>query len=124
RSVLTGREKPRPIIASIKANSAGRNLQGWTQNLISSIPTEAAVWEQLLGRTHRDGQQADEVQVNTLFGCFEHIDGWRKAVELAEATQDTEGSSQKLLMATCVVPPVDFLPGPRWTKTAEEDEVP
>lgn len=120
--VLTGKRKPFPLIASIKANSTGRNLQGWSENLITSIPTEASVWEQLLGRTHRDGQEADEVHVTTLFGCFEHIDGWLKAVELAEATQDTEGSSQKLCMATCTVPAVAFLPGPRWQRTPPEKE--
>lgn len=122
QKVLDGKEKPRPIICSIKANATGRNLQGWSENLVTSIPTEAAVWEQMLGRTHRDGQQADEVNVTTLFGCFEHIDGWTKAVELAEATQDTEGSSQKLCMATCVVPPVAYLPGPRWQRSSDEED--
>jgi hypothetical protein len=120
-AVLSHKEKPRAIICSIKANATGRNLQGWNDNLITSIPTEAAIWEQLLGRTHRSGQQADEVNVTTLFGCWEHRDGWQKAVELAQALQDTEGTSQKLLMATCVVPPLDFKDGPRWTKTVDEE---
>lgn len=120
RKVLAGDEKPRPIICSIKANSTGRNLQGWNENLITSIPTEAAVWEQLLGRTHRDGQRSDEVNVSTLFGCWEHLDGWQKAIELAEATQDTEGTTQKLCIATRVTPPVAYLPGLRWQKTVDE----
>ena len=119
--VLNGEEKPRAIICSIKANATGRNLQGWNENLISSIPTEAALWEQMLGRTHRDGQRSDEVNVRTLFGCHEHIDGWHKALELAQAVQDTEGSSQKLLMATCTVPPVEYKQGLRWQKTSDED---
>jgi hypothetical protein len=119
-SVLAGTTKPHAIICSIKANATGRNLQGWNDNLITSIPTEASIWEQLLGRTHRSGQQADEVNVTTLFGCFEHIDGWNKAIELAQALQDTEGTSQKVLMATKVVPPVEFKPGPRWQKTIDE----
>lgn len=121
QKVLDGDEKPRPIIASMKANQTGRNLQGWNENLVTSPPEAGAPdWEQLLGRTHRDLQRSDEVNVTNLFGCFESLDSWDKSVELAQATQDTEGSSQKLCIATCTVPPVRFLPGLRWQKTEEE----
>jgi hypothetical protein len=51
-----------PIIASIAANGTGKNLQAWSKNLITCCPTGASVWEQLLGRTHRTGQLADQVE--------------------------------------------------------------
>lgn len=94
----------KPLIASIAANSTGRNLQAWSRNLITACPTGAAQWEQLLGRTHRDGQQADQVEVDLLIGCAEHIDGWTRALSAAAASEDTLGHTQKLLVADKLFP--------------------
>lgn len=108
------------VIASIAANSTGRNLQAWSRNLVTSPPAGADAWEQLLGRTHRDGQTADEVTVDVLFGCYEHADAWTKALAGAEAARDTLGQPQKLLLADKAFPsPEDVARffGERWKKS-------
>lgn len=113
----------RAIIASIQANGTGRNLQhAFSRNLITSLPQGADILEQLIGRTHRDGQKADEVTVEFLVGCAEHLEGFWKARADAEMARDTMGQPQKLLLADIDVPPVDEMrtwPGSRWTRTAQ-----
>jgi hypothetical protein len=114
------------MVASIPANGEGRNLQVWDRNLITMVPPGALIWEQLLGRTHRDGQLAEEVTVDVLLGCKEHLDAWYGALSGAQAALDTTGMSQKLL--TCQV---DGFPDEdevlertdwRWGKQKEENE--
>ena len=88
------------ICASIAANSEGRNLQKWSKNLVLSIPTTGDGWEQLIGRTHRFGQTADEVSVEVYLGCQQGRSGFRQALSDARYAADVLGSSQKLLIAT------------------------
>jgi hypothetical protein len=87
------------IIASIAANGEGRNLQKWSRNLILSCPPGGGTWEQLLGRTHRQGQESDEVTIEVLLSCIEHYEGFEQAKRDALYVQDTTGQTQKLL--TC-----------------------
>lgn len=88
------------IIASIDANREGRNLQErWHRNLITSIPPGASILQQVIGRTHRPGQKADEVIVDVLRGCNEHDEALSKALARARMIQDTTGATQKLLLA-------------------------
>lgn len=86
------------IIASIDANKEGRNLQKWHRNLVVSMQDGADVMQQLIGRTHRTGQEED-VTVDILLGCREHANAMRKALAAAEAVRDTTGEDSKLLMA-------------------------
>lgn len=102
------------IIASIQANGTGRNLQMFSENLITSCPSGPSIMEQLLGRTHRDGQVADEVLVDILVGCREHVEAFQKALDGAKATADTIGASQKLLLADIVMPDISQRRGPLW----------
>lgn len=89
-----------PIIASRSANATGRNLQHkWSENLITSPSGNATILEQLLGRTHRDGQQAYSVTVDVLLGCTEHYRAVPAAVDSAVALKDTLGQAQKILLA-------------------------
>ena len=107
------------IIASIAANATGRNLQHrWRHNLITTNLGAMAA-EQLLGRTHRYGQRADEVTVDVLFACWEHANGWAQAMAGARAAADMTGGSQKLLLADVTIPGPDDLGarrGKRWAK--------
>jgi hypothetical protein len=103
-----------PIIASVQANSTGRNLQMFCHNLITSCPTSAATMEQLIGRTHRDGQEADEVTVDFLLGCREHYDAFHRALDSARAAADTLGHDQKLLLADLCLPNISNRKGPLW----------
>ena len=88
------------IAASIEANKEGRNLQKYNRNLVLSPPTTGQAWEQLLGRTHRDGQKADEVLVEVFFGCTENIKAFFQAMNDARYQRGITGTPQKLLEAT------------------------
>jgi hypothetical protein len=94
----------RSIIASVASNSAGRNLQMFSRNLIVCPPTHELTWEQLMGRSHRDGQEADEVLVDVLLGCKEHHESVWKAVAGAKAAADTLGHDQKLITCDLAFP--------------------
>ena len=50
--------------ASITAHGTGKNLQPWAHNLIMTFPSSGSTAEQLVSRTHRAGQEADEVYVD------------------------------------------------------------
>jgi len=107
-------------IVSCDANREGKNLQKlWHRNLLVCPPASAAHWEQLIARTHRPGQTADEVIVDILLGCRENFDACQKALEGARAIQEVTGKSQKLLLADIVLPSeseVDRIGTPRWRK--------
>lgn len=116
----------RAIIASAKANREGRNLQvKWSRNLIVCPEEGPDWWQQLLGRTHRKGQQADEVTVDVLLGCLEHQRAWLRAVAGAKAVRDTTGADNRLLIADVEWPDsevVESWSGPRW-RTPERDRL-
>lgn len=114
------------VVASVKANREGRNLQGiWSRNLLVSPPDGADALQQLIGRTHRPGQQADEVTFDVLLGCLEHANAWRKAMAGALAIRDTVGAEQKILLADVEWPSDEEIAafrGPRWVLTREEKD--
>lgn len=90
---LTGAEA---VIASIRAHGTGKNLQQFSRNLVANPPSSGSEWEQLIGRTHRQGQSADEVSIEV----FRHTDPVRRAVEkardLSEYIEESFGATQKL----------------------------
>ncbi len=110
--------KAGPIIASIRANKDGKNLQHkWRRNLIVSPPEGWDVWQQAIARTHRPGQTADDVEVDVIWSCREHINAWHKAWAGTLAARDTVGSDEvlpKLLLADVSLPDTSGLSGPRW----------
>jgi hypothetical protein len=53
------------VVAGIDAHGTGKNLQFHTNQYCFQFPRRAETAEQLLGRTHRYGQQADELIVYT-----------------------------------------------------------
>jgi len=102
------------VIASITACGQGFNLQMFSKNLITSCPSGAATIEQVLGRTHRDGQLADEVVVDILLGCREQYEAFDRALEGAKAAEALLGHSQKLLLADLLIPDISKRKGPLW----------
>lgn len=102
------------IVASVQANATGRNLQMFSRNLVTSCPPGPSTMEQLIGRTHRDGQEADEVTVDILLGCREHHDAFERALDGAKAAADTLGHDQKLLLADILMPDINSKQGPLW----------
>lgn len=106
--------KKGPLIASIKSNGTGRNLQRWSKNLIVTPPSSGEIWEQLLGRTHRDGQLADEVTVDVYCACREHVTSFAQALADSRYQEDTTGQAQKLQYADKNYPLEINRDGPRW----------
>lgn len=100
-------EKANPkksLIASIAANSTGRNLQAWNRALVTSAPPTGTLWEQMLGRIHRDGQKADEVVYEVILGCAEQIAGLEQAKKDCLYHTNLLGTPMKLGYADLVVP--------------------
>lgn len=95
-----------PMIASIASNSTGVNLQfGWSKNLIVSHPTTGLLAEQLISRTHRDGQPEDEVTVEVAAAIPEALMDFDKACQDARRATDMEGQEQRLCYADITIPP-------------------
>lgn len=91
---------PAPTVAmSIRSHGTGRNLQAWACNVIVEPPSDGGSWEQLVGRTHRQGQMADEVEVY-VFAHAAFGDAVESARGRARYIQDTTGNLQKLLLAS------------------------
>jgi hypothetical protein len=89
-----------PIIASQHAHSEGKNLQhNYSCNIITSPSSTGKMWEQIIGRTHRDGQPADEVIVDTVMYTEDHYASFNQALRDAQYTEETLGTRQKLLYA-------------------------
>ena len=82
-----------------------------------SPPDGWDVWQQTIARTHRPGQKADEVTVDVLIGCREHVKAWRSAIAGTYAARDTVGGTPKLLLADVQFPSdeeVKGFRGARW----------
>lgn len=93
-------DRPRTLAVSVRSHGTGLNLQPWAHNLILTPDQSGLVWEQLLGRTHRPGQEADEVWATVLAHTFAFRDALAAAKVNAEYIQHTTGQKQKLLLAT------------------------
>lgn len=107
------------LIASVESNAEGRNLQAWNRNLITSCMTSGTRWEQLMGRTLRPGQQADEVTGDVIVTALEHVLAFEQARRDARYQEEITGQSQILNFADIVFPGAEdvlFRGGPRWTK--------
>lgn len=93
-------EATAPVIAcSVAAQGTGKNLQRYANNLLLAIPPNGLIVEQLVGRTHRSGQEADEVCVDWNGHTPELISAYEQAMIDAQAMQDREGQKQKILLA-------------------------
>lgn len=84
---------------SIRAHHKGLNLQAWRRSLVLEPPASGQVWEQLIGRTHRAGQLADEVDVAVYVGTEPFARAWRTAREHAIYQAATTGGTYKLTYA-------------------------
>ena len=62
-----------PVIASTAAHGTGKNLQHFQENYFVQFSRSSKVMEQAIGRTHRQGQKADQLVMNTNFTTeFDH----------------------------------------------------
>jgi hypothetical protein len=85
-----------PAIASVKACMEGHNLQQFSSNLLSWAPSKGPWCEQILARTHREGQQADEVTALILLTCKESYQSLAQSLRDAKCIQDRDGQPQRL----------------------------
>jgi hypothetical protein len=89
-----------PAAVSIAACSEGLNLQTrFYQNLITAPSSNGARWEQLLGRTHRQGQREDEVQATVLVHTQTTLKNFEQARADAKYIERITGQKQKLNLA-------------------------
>ncbi len=87
-------------VASIAAHGTGKNLQSFSRNLVVHPPSGGDVWEQLLGRTHRPGQKADEVRVDFYAHALELRSAFKSARRASSYILHTTGAEQKLTYAS------------------------
>ncbi len=82
---------------SIRVHGTGLNLQHHhAENLLLSFPSSAKTCEQLIGRTHRQGQEADEVNVYFYQHTTDVVAAVISARQNARYIEDTQGSPMKL----------------------------
>lgn len=99
---LRGDDTPRTIACSIWAHGTGKNLQAWSHNLVLYPPAQGAIWEQMIGRTHRPGQNADKVTVDVVLGSLTALNSWEQAKEDGKFIEQATGLKQRLNQATKV----------------------
>lgn len=80
---------------SVRVHGTGHNLQHLQSALIVEPPSNGAAWEQLLGRLHRSGQQADTVRFGVP-GTPTALERVRKAAADAKYIEETTGARQRL----------------------------
>lgn len=88
------------VIASMRAHGEGKNLQHHRHALFVQAPRQAELAQQVLGRLHRTGQEADEL--TTYFSLHGDFDSMLMAAMLVEAVHQhtTIGNLQKVMGAT------------------------
>lgn len=84
------------VALSISSHGTGLNLQRFSDNVILCPPSSGAMWEQMLGRTHRAGQ-LDTVRITVNHTLAEYRGSWATAKEQARYIQETTGAAQKLM---------------------------
>jgi len=94
-----GEYVPHTCAMSIHAHGTGKNFQGWRNQICLSPPSNGKAWEQLLGRTHRPGQEADDVEFHVYLHTGVFLQALGKAREDADYIKNSTGNEQKLLIA-------------------------
>jgi hypothetical protein len=86
-------------IASIASCGKGFNLQQYSECLVLNAPPKGSVWEQMIGRLHRAGQEADLVRIEVLYSTSEQLQGFWQAHKDSEYSQATSKLKRKLCIA-------------------------
>lgn len=101
--IPSGEEPPtepvRTLALSTNSHVAGHQLQGWCQNLVLTPPSSALTMEQMLGRTVRPGQKADEVWVGFLCVNAQADKALGLALRRSVAQAEGEGATRIILGA-------------------------
>ena len=89
-------QKHRRAALSLKVFNKGKNLQPWDNQLYMQIPSDAKIWEQSLGRTHRAGQKSTIVRATVMQHTWVLRNSWRTSLARANYIQGTTGQLQRL----------------------------
>lgn len=105
-ALIAAEDGSRSLVASVKAHGTGRDgLQLlFHKQLVANPPAGADAWEQLLGRLHRTGQRADEVETWVYRHTPELREALDSAVLKAKYVEGTTGAHQKLLSCDAEFP--------------------
>lgn len=92
---------PHPV-CSIRAHGTGKELQAWSRAIVLGAVANGTAYEQLLGRLHRDGQQADEVEYVIPLHHESLEAALDNAMAHAQYKEETFEGRQKLLYANII----------------------
>jgi len=104
----------RICIVSIPAHHRGKNLQHHQHQYIVEWPRPASMAEQMLGRVHRSGQQADHLTVVTTTTTMQDKMTFAACLLDALYAHQTSGLRQKLVY--CDYDPLPTLYPPDWLR--------
>tara|TARA_R110000868_G_scaffold11289_5_gene55211 strand:+ start:704 stop:2602 length:1899 start_codon:yes stop_codon:yes gene_type:complete len=114
RGTDLGHENPRTLkvalpCAKIDVQGTGKNMhvlreKGWHRNLALEFGGSGRRWEQMIGRTHRAGTEADEVTWDILVDGGLRSELFAAARVGAQYIQETTGTRQRLCYATYLPP--------------------
>lgn len=100
----------RICIASSKAHNEVKNLQHWGDQYHLQPARDASVAEQSIGRTHRMGQERDEITVTlNLTTDFDHEE-WAAVINDSLFAQQNLGQRRRVIIATYNPMPKIFSP--------------
>lgn len=85
------------LAVSVRSHGTGVNLQAWNRNVFSCVPANGTTWEQVLGRTHRLGQQEDEVTARIPAWGWAFRRALKQATKDAAWIEESTGARQKLV---------------------------
>lgn len=124
-AILDPENAKRIVVANMGGHATGKNLQHFQHQLFLQFPRKADLLEQALGRTHRNGQQADELEPVTINTTdFDHQNMWACLIDSLYIHQTT-GARQKAIYASYnPLPrrfPEDFLRERGFTDIAQLD---
>lgn len=85
---------------SIPVFHKGFNLQAWSENLLLELPDNVDQWEQLIGRTHRQGQTADVIRADVAQHTWALQRKLSNALDGAAFVRDVKNAPQKILLGT------------------------
>lgn len=108
-------------VLSTQSNYLGRNLQDrYSKFLVFAPSARSDILEQLIGRFHRQGQRAEQVEGTFFLGSIETYEALQRARERAKFDRDNNrNGSTKLLSCDWLIPDwaeVSSWKGPRWQK--------
>lgn len=106
RIVEAGADPNAKTCIAAMSHGTGKNLQTFNCNLTVEVSTSGNDWEQRLGRTHRSGQEADEVTDEVYLHSIEMWEAFEQARRDAAYVEETWKQVQRLSYATIAVSPV------------------